>query len=54
MWSAVLRFRRGERDWDVVLVRNGQNVQIERFATCDKAEAWADKKCVEIAMGWKQ
>jgi hypothetical protein len=53
-WSARLQFRRDHRDWEVVIMRNGQRTQVERFATCERADTWADKQCIEIAAGWKK
>jgi hypothetical protein len=53
-WSATRHFRRDHRDWEVVIIRNGQCELVERFATCDRADAWADKQCIAIASGWKR
>jgi len=53
-WSATRHFRRDHRDWEVVIKRNGQRMLIERFATCERAENWADHQCIEIAAGWKK
>jgi hypothetical protein len=52
-WSASLHFRRDHRDWEVVIKRNGQCDRVERFATRERADTWADKQCVEITAGWK-
>jgi hypothetical protein len=52
-WSATLNLRSDHRGWDVVITRNGQRLQIRRFLHREKAEAWADEECVEIALGWK-
>jgi len=52
-WSASLHFRRDQRDWEVVIKRNAECVRVERFATRERADTWADKQCVEIAAGWK-
>jgi hypothetical protein len=52
-WSASLHFRRDHSDWEVVIKRNGQGARVERFATRERADTWADKQCAEIAVGWR-
>ncbi len=52
-WSATLWFRRDRGDWEVSIRRSGMYHRFEQFATSEKAEAWADKECIEISMGWK-
>jgi hypothetical protein len=52
-WSATLHFHKEHHGWEVVITRNGQRAQVQQFLTREKAETWADKKCIEITMGWK-
>jgi hypothetical protein len=53
-WSATLDFLSDHQRWEVVITRNRERSQVQQFVTREKADAWADKECVEIAMGWKQ
>jgi hypothetical protein len=53
-WSASLHFRPDHRDWEVAIKRNGQCARVERFATRERADTWADKQCVGIALGWSK
>ena len=53
-WSANMDFRGERLGWEVVLSRNGQRFNVQQFVNREKAEAWADKECIEIAMGWKR
>lgn len=51
-WAAALNYR--GQQWEVEITRNGEPSQLGRFFRREKAEAWADNECVQIAMGWKK
>ena len=53
-WSATLNVRSEHPGWEVVVTRKGRRFHTYQFLTREKAEAWADKECIEIAMGWKE
>lgn len=53
-WSATMDFRNERLGWEVVISRNGQRFNVQQFVNREKAEAWSDKECIEIAMGWKR
>jgi len=52
-WAATLTFRRTDQRWEVVITRNRHRTRVQQFVNREKAEAWADDECTEIAMGWK-